>query len=176
MHSLRNRVIVVAALAVLWIIGSLMDFRQASAQGPGGPTGLNVNIAGPIPLPVSVSGSASVSGTVAVSNLPLPVQTTATTTVIADKTGSLAPNFVIGPLDTSALKTLRINVEALPLTCGGVCGQAIVYSNDTEIDVFQIADHPAVSRVYELPGTKVTMFLNGPFGGQVHVVVLGRSN
>jgi hypothetical protein len=98
MQSLRNRLIAVVAVGVLWLIGSLMNFRQASAQGPGGPGGLNVNVASPIPLPVSVNGSATVSGTVAVSNvplpvsgavavsnLPLPVLLTATTTVLADK-------------------------------------------------------------------------------------------
>jgi hypothetical protein len=50
----------VAAIAVLAVIGSVMNSRQAAAQGP--PNGLAVNIVNPLPVPVT--GSTTVSGTV----------------------------------------------------------------------------------------------------------------
>jgi hypothetical protein len=69
MNRFKNHMIAVAALSVLAIIGTIMNSRQAAAQGP--PNGLAVRIVNPAPVPVS--------GTVTVGNLgasTLPVAVT----------------------------------------------------------------------------------------------------
>jgi hypothetical protein len=59
MNRYKNHLIAATVLSVLAVIGTIMNSRQASAQG-GGP---KVTIESPIPLPVT--GSTTVSGTVA---------------------------------------------------------------------------------------------------------------
>lgn len=160
----------VAVLGALAIIGSMMNPHQTSAQGPGTP--LNVNVASPIPLPVTIRGTPTISGAVSISNVPLPAQLNATTTVLWDVTNSF-PAIQVGPLDISAFKTIRVIVD--PLACAAPCGSAEVYSNDIKIDSFGFATGSPASRVYEMPGTKFKLWVDGTAGG-AHVVVFGRSN
>src|SRR5262245_22896726 len=61
MSTLRNKLIVLVAMGILAVVGSLMKTPQANAQG-GRP---NVTIGAPLPLPVSLTGSNTISGTVA---------------------------------------------------------------------------------------------------------------
>lgn len=61
MTTLRNKLIALAAVGILGMVGSLMNSRQAAAQGPS--NGLAVRIVEPLPLPVT--GSSTISGTVA---------------------------------------------------------------------------------------------------------------
>jgi hypothetical protein len=60
MHTLRSKLIALTTLAVLAVIGAVMNSRQAAAQGP--PDGLAVRIVNPLPVPVN--GSTTVSGTI----------------------------------------------------------------------------------------------------------------
>jgi len=60
MQTLRNKLIAIAVLAILAVVGSLMYSLKAIAQGP--PDGLAVRIVQPLPVPTT--GSASVSGNV----------------------------------------------------------------------------------------------------------------
>lgn len=62
MQTLRNKLIGLAAIGVLAVIGALMNSRQAVAQNPN-PGSAPVNIVSPLPLPVT--GSTTVSGSVA---------------------------------------------------------------------------------------------------------------
>src|SRR5258708_246661 len=61
MKRFRNHAIAIAVFAALAVIGTVMNSRQATAQGP--PDGLAVRIVSPLPVPVT--GSTTVSGTVA---------------------------------------------------------------------------------------------------------------
>jgi hypothetical protein len=61
MEKLRNKLIVLAAVAVLAAVGTLMTSHPAKAAD-GGPT---VTIGGPLPLPVTVTGPSAITGTVA---------------------------------------------------------------------------------------------------------------
>jgi hypothetical protein len=61
MDKFKRLTLVGAALALLFVTGTLMNTRKVAAQGP--PSGLAVNIVSPLPVPVT--GSTTVSGTVA---------------------------------------------------------------------------------------------------------------
>jgi hypothetical protein len=61
MPTLRNKLIVLAAVGILAVVGSFMNSRSANAQGGAGPT---VTIGAPLPLPVTGSVSSTVTGTV----------------------------------------------------------------------------------------------------------------
>src|SRR5215831_19236684 len=60
MYTLRNKLIVLAAVGILAVVGSLMNSRKANAQGGS----LRVTIGAPLPVPVSLTGSNTISGTV----------------------------------------------------------------------------------------------------------------
>jgi hypothetical protein len=60
MSTLRNKLILLAAVAILTVVGSLMNSRKANAQG-GGPV---VTIGAPLPVPVTGSVTSTVTGTV----------------------------------------------------------------------------------------------------------------
>jgi hypothetical protein len=59
MYTLRNKLIVLAAVGILAVVGSLMNSRKANAQSD-----LTVTIGAPLPVPVSITGSSTISGTV----------------------------------------------------------------------------------------------------------------
>jgi hypothetical protein len=65
MRTLRNKLIALAAVVILAVVGTLMNSRQAAAQGP--PGGLAVNVVNSIPL--QVTGSVGISGNSATSPL-----------------------------------------------------------------------------------------------------------
>jgi hypothetical protein len=60
MSRLRNKLIVLAAVGILAVVGSLMNSRRANAQSGS----LRVTIGAPLPVPVSITGSSTISGTV----------------------------------------------------------------------------------------------------------------
>jgi hypothetical protein len=64
MNRLRNHLIAAAVLSVLAVTGTIMNSRQAAAQGP--PNGLAVNIVSPVPLPITGTVSSAITGTVGV--------------------------------------------------------------------------------------------------------------
>lgn len=65
MNKLKTNLAVAAALAVLAIIGTIMNSQHATAQQQGPPDGLAVRLVSPLPVPVTVTGSSTISGTVA---------------------------------------------------------------------------------------------------------------
>jgi len=89
-----------------------------------------------------------------------------------------AANPSLDQLSVSGAKTIRVNFRAaLCASCSPL--RVEVLSNSTLIDTFNIDIHMNASRVYEVPGTELTLkFANTIAGASngVVVTVLGRSN
>ncbi len=106
-----------------------------------------------------------------------------TTIVVADHAYTInstdsSANPSLGQLDVSGSKTIRINFRTGNCTsCSPV--RVDVVSNSTVIETFNIDIAVNASRVYEVPGTQLTLrFANTIAGASngVVVTVLGRSN
>ncbi len=182
MNKFRNPVIFVAVLAGFALLGCLINSHASGIQAAGGPA---VTI-DPAQLPLQVTGSTTVSGAVGISGntplTPLFVREVGTTFVLLnDILTSTSQNELSNPtvtLDTSAAKTIRLNAtlgNCAP--CSPV--SVLVFSNSQQIDQFTIDIAFFVSRVYEVPGTSLSLHLFNTAPGASntsHLTVLARSN
>ena len=72
MNTFKKRMLVTAVIAVLAVIGTLMNSQQSTVRAAGGPT---VTI-DPTQLPLPVQGSVGISGTPTFKNVDEPGRTT----------------------------------------------------------------------------------------------------
>jgi hypothetical protein len=189
MNKFKNPMMAAAVLTALGLIGSMMNSHPSVLQAAGGPT---VTI-DPSQLPLHVTGTTTVSGTVGITGntaaTPLFVRAADTTTLLVENS-TLASTSTSGGnqslhLDTSAAKTIRLNANL------GSCGPCSpvrfdVYSNNSLlIDQFTITPNvgqdPAAyaSRVYEVPGTSLSVFVSNTQAGAQNfprVTVAARTN
>jgi len=117
---------------------------------------------------------------------PLEVRDVTKTSVLADQfitstSVDGANNPVLGPIDTSGARSIRILV--LTDSCSPCSDVNISVRSDAfmPIDDFTVgpAFAGAVTRVYEVPGTQLRMFVGNAApssSNSVHIIVLGRSN
>jgi hypothetical protein len=154
MMTFKTPMILIAAIVLAVVIGSMKGPKRAEAQGnrPNTP----VEIAGPLPLPVT--------GDIHITNLSNPV-----TSVLLDQLVSgitFGASRTIGPFDISGESAIRINLNRLACTgCGPI--EAVVFSSTNSI--LEIITLPAtfstpqaVSRLYEMPGTSLRVVLRNP--------------
>ena len=91
----------------------------------------------------------------------------------------LANNPVVGPIDASGTRSVRILVVIG--TCSPCSNVNVSVESDanTPIDVFSVGAANAVSRVYEIPGTQLRVRVGNATpnaSNQLHIIILGRSN
>jgi len=105
------------------------------------------------------------------------------TGVFAERTYTInstdpAANPSLDQLDVSLARTIRINFRTGNCTsCSPV--RVDVLSNSTVIDTFNIDVNVNATRVYEIPGTQLSLKFAGSIAGAsngVTVTVLGRAN
>ncbi len=160
MTNVKNKLIAVASVGVLAIIGTLLSSPKVAAQG-GGPT---VTIGGPLPLPTTVPK----------------------TVLLADQVVSSTTLTSIGILDVSAYKEIRVVALSFgnPTTSNFLVLTNIVMdaNHSVTLDQFSGISHsvlpfPSETKVYDIDAQKVEVIAatNGP-GSSVRVQVYGRSN
>jgi len=171
----------------LSVLAIALSVPTSRAADPGPPSGLNVNVTN-TPLPVRgtvnvgnfpaaqpISGSVSVTNTpnVQVVNTPLPVTGAVSlgTKVIADFEADSVDSsqHKFGPFDISQFSRIRFRV-----TANGSGSVIADIETDGLGDFFGVDAGNVESRLYEVPGTSATIFLNGnPNVTQVFVKLLG---
>src|SRR5215472_4536260 len=68
MHTLRNKLIALAAVVILAVVGTLLNSHQAAAQDAGPPGGLAVNVVNSIPQQVTGTVGLTSGASVRVNN------------------------------------------------------------------------------------------------------------
>src|SRR2546421_7240711 len=169
------------------ILAVALSVPTSRAADWGPPSGLSVRVVN-TPLPVSgtvnvgnlpasqsISGSVTITNTpnVTVANTPLVVTGSVThgTKVIADiEADDLDPSqHKFGPVDISQFSKIRLRV-----TANGSGSVIADIETDGLGDFFSVDAGNVESRVYDIPGTSATIFLNGdPNITQVFVKLFG---
>jgi len=171
----------------LSVLAVALSVPTSRAADPGPPSGLSVKVlntplpvtgtvsVGNLPATQSISGSVTITNTpsVTVANTPLAVTGSVTlgTKVIADfEADSLdSSQHKFGPFDISQFSKIRLRV-----TANGSGSVIADIETDGVADFFSVDAGNVESRVYDIPGTSATIFLNGdPNITQVFVKLFG---
>jgi|GraSoiStandDraft_36_1057302.scaffolds.fasta_scaffold38551_1 hypothetical protein len=179
----------------LSVLAVALSAPTSRAADPGPPSGLSVKVlntplpvtgtvsVGNLPATQSISGSVTITNTpsvtvantpsVTVANTPLAVTGSVTlgTKVIADfEADSLdSSQHKFGPFDISQFSKIRLRV-----TANGSGSVIADIETDGLADFFSVDAGNVESRVYDIPGTSATIFLNGdPNITQVFVKLFG---
>jgi hypothetical protein len=169
MKRYKNQLIAAAVLSVLAVIGTIMNSRQASAQG-GGP---RVTIESPIPLPIT--GSTTILGTpnVSVTNPPAsPVFTRDVDDAARNAVQFELFNRVNGGVSYTvpAGKILVIEECSSNNTLSGAFGVATTVKGNDEVHWIPVFPGGSgyvggrTTRIYASPGTTVIHQSSGVFG------------
>jgi hypothetical protein len=186
----------VASLCVATgLVAGLGFVAVAGAAGP--EPGVNVTVTNTPsqPVPVTLQGTGSFTGNVNVTNTPTVVVDGPVDTLAADKTTALADQFVlitdlipannpiVGPLDVSSAKTIRVQVSRS--SCTG-CGPMLVevLSGSFPLEILELpggvgGTSPFATRVYDVPGTSLRLRFANAVAGQSNsllVRVFARAN
>src|SRR2546422_10497504 len=163
----------------LSVLAVALSVPTSRAADPGPPSGLSVKVLNtPLPVTGTVSvgnlpATQSISGSGTITNTPLAVTGAVTlgTKVIADfEADSLdSSQHKFGPFDISQFSKIRLRVTAN--SSGSVIADI---ETDGVADFFSVDAGNVESRVYDIPGTSATIFLNGdPNITQVFVKLFG---
>jgi len=163
----------------LSVLAVALSVPTSRAADPGPPSGLSVKVLNtPLPVTGTVSvgnlpATQSISGSVTITNTPLAVTGAVTlgTKVIADfEADSLdSSQHKFGPFDISQFSKIRLRV-----TANGSGSVIADIETDGLADFFSVDAGNVESRVYDIPGTSATIFLNGdPNITQVFVKLFG---
>lgn len=161
MKTPKNKLIALGAVSLLAVVGTLMNSPSSAVQAAGG--GPTVTIE-PSQLPLPVRGTVTVAA--------VPTAVLADSQLISNiNFGTPGNNPVLGPLDVSLAKSIRLNIRRSD--CSGCTDIEVeVRSGLDIIDKFTlITGLPTAwaTRVYDVPGTSLTLrFTSG--GGSNSVI------
>jgi hypothetical protein len=90
-----------------------------------------------------------------------------------------ANNPVVGPIDTSGTRSVRLLVANVTCTLCSNVNVSVESDSNTPIDVFSVGPTNPGTRVYDIPGTQLRVSVGNTApnsSNRLHIIILGRSN
>jgi len=163
-----KRLLAVTTVTVLSLAGVVTWVSTAGAANSG--NAAPVTVVNPTTSPVPVAG------TVNVGNFPA----AAATTLLLDTTLGGSNPTTTAPIPVAGYKTVRMYLGRVYGTGCDFGGNITVALRDTAtgsvIDAYVIGDVNHTNKVYEAPGTSLTLSVSGPQGCIENIAFWGRTN